>query len=190
VANPEDQGPTGDLGGRDESDHNESDHDELLRFVERFAMVLAESGIPRMPARVFAFVLAEDAERYTAAELATGLRVSLAGISGAVRYLVQVGLLTREREPGSRSDHYRIFDDDVWGAIVSRRLPTLKVYEDAAAEGVELLKPGSAGARRMRETQEFYAFLRAEQPKVIERWRAHRRTLFADADVGPLPPAE
>jgi DNA-binding transcriptional regulator GbsR (MarR family) len=161
------------------------DHDELLRFVERFAMVLAESGIPRMPARVFAYVLAEDAERYTAAELAGGLRVSLAAISGAVRYLLQVGLLTKEREPGSRSDHYRIFDEDIWGTIISQRLHVLQIYEDAAAEGVKLLKAGSAGARRMRETQEFYAFLRREQPKMMERWREHRRTLFAEIDAEP-----
>ncbi|HEX6075447.1 MAG TPA: MarR family transcriptional regulator [Micromonosporaceae bacterium] len=158
------------------------DHDELLRFVERFAMVLAESGIPRMPARVFAYVLAEDAEKYTAAELAGGLRVSLAAISGAVRYLLQVGLLTKEREPGSRSDHYRIFDEDIWGTIISQRVPLLKMHEDAAAEGVRLLKPGSPGARRMRETQEFDAFLRAEQPRMMDRWREYRRTRLADAE--------
>lgn len=158
------------------------DHEELLRFVERFGMVLANSGIPRMPARVFAYVLAEDAEKYTAAELASGLRVSLAAISGAVRYLVQVGLLAKEREPGSRSDHYRIFDSDVWGMIVSQQLPVIQTYEDAAAEGVKLLTPGSPGARRMRETQEFCAFLRANQLNFIEQWREHRRTLFAETD--------
>lgn len=165
------------------------EHDELLRFVERFAMVLTESGIPRMPARVFAYVLAEDAEKYTATELANGLRVSPAAISGAVRYLLQVGLLTKEREPGARSDHYRIFDEDVWGTIVSQRVPVLKTYEDAAAEGVRILRPGSPGARRMRETQEFYAFLRAEQPKVLERWREYRRTLAADTEPGREEPA-
>jgi len=164
------------------------DREELLRFVERFAMVLAESGIPRMPARVFAYVLAEDAEKYTAAELASGLRVSLAAISGAVRYLLQVGLLAKERDPGSRSDHYRIFDEDIWGTIANQRLPVLKVYKDAAAEGVELLKPDSAGARRMRDTQEFYAFLSAEQPKLIQQWREHRRTLFADIGGEAAPP--
>jgi hypothetical protein len=151
-------------------------HDRLLRFVERFAMVLTESGLPRMPARVFAYVLAEDAERYTAAELAAGLRISNAAVSGAVRYLVQVGMLTREREPGARSDHYRIFDEDVWGVIFTKRLPVLKVYEDAAAEAADMLKPGP-GADRMRESQEFFAFARAEQARMIERWREHRRSL-------------
>ncbi|MGH3727334.1 MAG: GbsR/MarR family transcriptional regulator [Micromonosporaceae bacterium] len=158
------------------------DHEELLRYVERFGMVLVESGMPRMPARVFAYVLAEDAEKYTAAELSGGLRVSLAAISGAVRYLLQVGLLAKEREPGSRSDHYRIFDEDVWGTIFKQRLPTLQVYEKAAAEGVSLLKPGSPGSRRMRETQEFFAFFRAEQAKLMERWREHRRVLDIDRE--------
>ena len=32
--------------------------DDAARFVERFASVLVESGVPRMPARVFAALLA------------------------------------------------------------------------------------------------------------------------------------
>ena len=50
-----------------------------------FAFLLTESGVPRMPARVFASVLAEDAGALTAAELAERLQVSPAAISGAVR---------------------------------------------------------------------------------------------------------
>jgi predicted transcriptional regulator len=157
-----------------------SDHEELLRYVERLALVLANSGIPRMPARVFAYVLAEDAEKYTAADLSSGLRISAAAVSGAVRYLVQAGLLAREREPGMRSDHYRIFDSDVWGMIATQQMPLIQTYEEAAAEGVRLLKPGSAGARRMLETQAFCAFLRDEYPKLVERWRKRRRTLFGE----------
>ena len=42
-------------------------------FVERFASVLTESGFPRMPARVFAALLATDSGRLTAAELAAML---------------------------------------------------------------------------------------------------------------------
>jgi DNA-binding transcriptional regulator GbsR (MarR family) len=133
-----------------------------------------------MPARVFAYVLAEDAECYTATELATGLRVSPAAISGAVRYLVQVGLLTREREPGARSDHYRVFDSDVWGVITASQLPVIQNYQDAAAEGARVLKAGSAGARRMRETEEYFAFLLAEMELIQQRWRDRRHTLRLD----------
>ena len=45
-------------------------------FVERFALLLDEAGMPRMPARAFAAILAEDAGRLTARELAERLAVS------------------------------------------------------------------------------------------------------------------
>ena len=83
----------------------------VSRFVERFAMTLEESGVPRMPARVFVTLLATDSGALTAAELAERLQVSPAAILGAVRYLIQVDLITRERDPGSRRDRYQVFDD-------------------------------------------------------------------------------
>jgi hypothetical protein len=162
--------PTDDGGG--------ADHATLLRFVEQFAMALAGSGMSRMPARVFAYVLAHDAERYTAAELATALRVSPAAISGAVRTLVQAGLLGKEREPGARVDTYRIYDDDVWGTITAQRIQGIAPFERLAEQGAELLGPHTPGGRRMRETQEFYAFMRRTFSEMIEEWRRHRQKVF------------
>lgn len=149
---------------------------ELLRFVERFALVFAASGIPRMPARVFAYVLADDAETYTAAQLADGLRVSPAAISQAVRYLVQVGLLGREREPGSRSDVYRIYDEDVWSRIYSGQVEVLSRFEEAAADGVAVLGLDRQGGRRLDETRRFFAFMREELPRSLGRWQDQRRS--------------
>lgn len=155
-------------------------HEELLRFVERFALILAENGIPRMSARVFAYVLADDADRYTAAELAAGLRVSPAAISGAVRFLVSTGLLDREREPGARADTYRIYDDDVWGAIARQRLPIVNRWAEAISEGLHLLEEGSPGWRRMRETQEYFRWLSEEMEDLMDRWAKRRRELVLD----------
>ena len=153
--------------------------DELLRFVERFALILAENGIPRMAARVFAFALADDADRYTAGDLAAALRVSPAAISGAVRFLVQTGLLGKERVPGARSDTYRVYDDDVWGAITRHRLPMLDRWAEGLADGLEHLDPKSAGWRRLRETQAYLEFIRDESEGLMKRWAERRRTLVA-----------
>jgi len=43
-----------------------------------------------------------------------------AAVSGAVRQLIQVSFISRERLPGSRKDHYRI-REDVFAAILERR---------------------------------------------------------------------
>lgn len=141
-------------------------------------MALANLGMPRMPARVFAYVLADDAERYTAAELASALRVSPAAISGAVRTLVQARLVGKEREPGARVDTYRVYDSDLWYTIVLQREQLIEPFEQLAAEGAELLGSNTPGGRRMRETQEFYAFMRRKLTVLMDEWREHKRALF------------
>jgi DNA-binding transcriptional regulator GbsR (MarR family) len=146
--------------------------------VERFAMALANVGLPRMPARVFAYVLADHAERYTAAELASALRVSPAAISGAVRALVQARLIGKEREPGARVDTYRVYDSDLWHTITMQREQLIEPFERLAAEGVELLGPDTPGGRRMRETQEFYAFMRHKLAVLLEEWQEHKRAVL------------
>ena len=147
--------------------------DTLLRFVERFSLVFEEAGLPRMAARVFAYVLAEDADRYTAADLASGLGVSRAAISGAVRLLTQTGMLRKERDPGGRVDQYRVFDEDVWAAINSQRIPFLFRWADAVAEGVDLVGRDTRGGRRLLQSQAYFLFMAEELPKLMDEW--HRR---------------
>ena len=147
--------------------------DAALAFVEDLALLLTESGVPRMPARVFACVLAADAEGLTAGELAERLRVSPAAISGAVRYLMQVHLISREREPGGRRDHYRLLND-VWYEVTINREPLLRRWERQAAEGVEVLGADTPAGRRMADTLEFFSFLLREMPLLIARWHATR----------------
>jgi DNA-binding transcriptional regulator GbsR (MarR family) len=147
--------------------------DAALRFVEDFALLLTETGVPRMPARVFACVLADDSGGLTAAELAARLQVSPAAISGAVRWLMQMHLLTRAREPGARRDHYRMRDDQWYEAVVFKTA-ALRRFEDALGEGVQLVGADGPAGRRLRETQEFFAFFREQLPDLLERWRASR----------------
>ena len=65
-------------------------------------------------------LLVSDDGRRTATELAEMLKVSPAAVSNAVRYLQQVRLAVREREPGERRDHYRLYNDTWYGAITQR----------------------------------------------------------------------
>jgi DNA-binding transcriptional regulator GbsR (MarR family) len=147
--------------------------DAVARFVERFGSVLEEGGVPRMPARVFSALLATDSGRLTAAELSEQLQISPAAVSGAVRYLIQVNLLSREREPGSRRDVYRLHND-VWYEAIVNREPLLSRWQRAIEDGVEAVGPGTPAGHRLTETAEFFAFLRAEMPALLARWRAQR----------------
>jgi DNA-binding transcriptional regulator GbsR (MarR family) len=148
-------------------------NDDVSRFVERFASVLEESGMPRMPSRVFAALLATDSGRATAAELSEALQVSAAAVSGAVRYLIQTSLVSREREPGSRRDVYSLHDDE-WYEAIYRREAVLARWQRAVLDGVEAVGPETPAGARLRDTAAFFAFLETEMPAMLARWRASR----------------
>jgi len=145
----------------------------VRRFVERFALDLVEAGMPRMPSRVFAAIIIADDGRLTAAELAERLHVSPAAISGAVRYLTQVRMLARDREPGERRDHYRV-TTETWYEAIAQRDQLVARWEDDLAEGVKAVGPDSPAGIRLEETRQFFEFLRHQIPLMMAEWRKRR----------------
>ncbi|MEV5433870.1 MarR family transcriptional regulator [Streptomyces sp. NPDC052701] len=153
------------------------DPEAVSRFVEHFAAQLVEAGLPRMPARVFAALLASDTGALTSAELGEQLRISPAAVSGAVRYLAQLHMLSREREPGSRRERYRVHSDQ-WYEALTNREAIIKRWEDALREGVAGLGADTPAGRRLTETLAFFEFIERDLTGMMERWRAHRERLF------------
>ncbi|MFJ3663257.1 GbsR/MarR family transcriptional regulator [Streptomyces sp. NPDC090119] len=149
------------------------DPESVSRFVERFAAQLVEAGMPRMPARVFAALLSSDTGTLTSAELGELLRISPAAVSGAVRYLSQVHLVSREREPGSRRERYRVHSDQ-WHEALTSREAIIKRWEDALRDGITSLGPETPAGRRLADTLEFFEFIEEDLAGIMERWRAHR----------------
>jgi DNA-binding transcriptional regulator GbsR (MarR family) len=149
------------------------DDEAVRRFVERFALNLTEAGMARMPARVFSAVLVAEDGRRTAAELADQLGVSPAAISGAVRYLTQLRLVSREREPGERVDHYRV-SSETWYEAIARRDEMVARWLQDLADGVKAVGPDTPTGARLEETRQFFEYLLEEVPRLLERWRARR----------------
>ncbi|MFH9420478.1 GbsR/MarR family transcriptional regulator [Streptomyces sp. NPDC017529] len=149
------------------------DEEAVSRFVERFAAELTEAGMQRMAARVFAALLASDSGALTSAELSERLRISPAAVSGAIRYLVQVNMVRREREPGTRRDRYRLFNE-LWYETLGRRDHMLTRWEDVLREGAKSLGPDTPAGARVAETVAFFEFMQDELARMLDRWREHR----------------
>src|SRR6266496_3917056 len=143
--------------------------DAASHFTERFASVLVEASIPRMPARVFAALLAADSGRLTAAELAGRLQASPAAVSGGVRYLVGVGMVRREGKPGSRH-HYRV-PDNVWDEVISSRDRLMARWTAVLRDGIKLLGADTPAGARLADSVRYFEFVSAELPQVLARWR-------------------
>ncbi|EHR63645.1 GbsR/MarR family transcriptional regulator [Saccharomonospora cyanea] len=154
-------------------DPSEGSEDTVRSYVEKLAITLTDIGLQRTAARVFAALTVSQSGRMTARELAEELSLSPAAVSGAVRYLEHVGMVARERLPGERRDHYRLYDD-LWFASFLKRDRMLKMWRDATIEGVDAVGAGTPAGRRLAEMADFLDFLVTEIPALFDRWHEER----------------
>jgi DNA-binding transcriptional regulator GbsR (MarR family) len=126
-----------------------------------------------MPARVFVALLSSDSDALSAADLSATLRVSPAAVSGAVRYLLQVGLVSVAGEPGSRRLSYSV-PDDVWPHLLTIRNRTMSRWAGILNDGAELLGRDTPAGERVTDSARYFEFVAAELPGVLARWDEFR----------------
>ncbi|MEU8004324.1 MarR family transcriptional regulator [Catellatospora sp. NPDC049111] len=150
------------------------DEQAMRNFVEYMARTLADWGFPRMAGRVVFTLMAADERALTAAELGERLGVSAAGVSGALRYLVQLHMVAREPVPGSRRDRYRMVDDS-WYEVTVAKMTLLKTISDAAGQAVVAAggehTPAGAKLAGMRD---FYQWVQDNMPSLLDQWAEHK----------------
>ncbi|QBR91073.1 GbsR/MarR family transcriptional regulator [Nocardioides euryhalodurans] len=149
------------------------------RYVERMGAALSDAGLQRLPSRVFAALTSDDDGRMTSAELVETLRVSPASVSGAVRYLAQIGFLHRERERGGRRDVY-VVDDDAWLQAMLREDQVYAPMVTALDDALRDLPDASPARHRLLLMREFLVFVGGEMDGIAQRWLARRAEIEQD----------
>lgn len=144
--------------------------------AEQLALTLTTGGMQRMTARVLAALLFAETETVTAGDLCDWLQVSSGTVSMSVKALSSVGLIERVPVPGSRREHFR-FRDSAWAILMSSQNEVVKAMQEAAERGIEAAGPDTMAGRRLREMHDFYSYLMAELPAVIDRWHAQKKPL-------------
>jgi predicted transcriptional regulator len=142
------------------------------QFAERFINALTEMGLPRMPARVFVTLLISDADRLTASEIGSALQASPAAVSGAVRYLGQVGMIVRASEPGTRRLTYSV-PGDIWPHVIENRNAQMARWAGILRDGAAVLT-GSPAAARVLESAQYFDFVVGELPGMQARWEEYK----------------
>ncbi|WP_418005952.1 GbsR/MarR family transcriptional regulator [Mycobacterium sp. PDNC021] len=137
--------------------------------AEQLALVLTGLGLQRMTARVLATLLFTEQATMTMTELGEQLQASAGAISGALKMLTSVGLAERVPVRGSRKDHYRL-RDDAWAVLFTSQNVTLTAMQSAADTGIAAAPADSLAHHRLTQMRDFYAFLSAEIPALLDRF--------------------
>jgi DNA-binding transcriptional regulator GbsR (MarR family) len=151
-----------------------ADDAAVRHFIERFALRLIDAGMPPMPARVWTAALAAETETVTPSDFAAVLGVSPAAVSGAVRYLQQIGLLERVAVPGSRRQHYSS-PVHLWYDTFVAREQEMASYAAIIDDGIKAVGAATPAGERLAELGEFFAFIGHELPRLVDQWRSTRR---------------
>ena len=146
----------------------------LPEFIERFAALLVAAGFPPMPARVFVALLVSPDGRLSSADLVEQLQISPAAVSGAVRYLTGLGLVHKERVPGSRREYYRM-PADIWRQVMMMQSQVLVRWTELLKEGIDLVGKDTPAGELMADHAAYFEFLTTEMPALFARWEASGR---------------
>lgn len=136
---------------------------------EQLALVLSDYGMQRMHARVLAALLTTSRETLTQGDLAEELGAAAGSVSAAINQAIGVGLVERVHAAGSRREHYRLHDD-AWARLFTRQNHVIEAVLAAARTARNTVDVDSLAHGRLKHMCDFYEFLLAEVPTLLERW--------------------
>ena len=142
------------------------------RYAEEAAVVLAGMGLPLATGKLLGWLLICDPPAQSGAEMAAALSLSKGSVSAGVRILENGGLARRVAMPGRRGTFYEMTPDAIMRAAGSEKFTYFRQLMD---RGLEVVGGEDApGAERLIRNRDFYAFLEAEVPLLIKRFKEER----------------
>lgn len=142
-------------------------------FIEKFCIVAEQDGFPRIAGRLMGFLMVNEGP-FTLDDLAEELQISKTSASTNARLLEQYGLIQREIKPGDRRDFYRLADDH-WERMFDVAKKRMQRFHDVLEQTMKALPAKEKyGRARLKEAQDFHAFMLENFSERIEEWRRQR----------------
>ncbi len=142
-------------------------------FVEELGLFFENWGLPRMSGRIFGLLLIAEKSEQTSAEIMDALHTSKASVSTATRMLLQTRMIERVGVRGQRSSLFRVrslLAVDLFEA----KMKSVSLFREVLGRGLDVLAEDTPErALRLREIHDFYTWIEAEVPLLVERFR-HR----------------
>lgn len=138
-------------------------------FIQRFASYWASQGGSLAEGQIAAFLLLDENDGATAAQIAQSLGLSRGAVSQHTRALVHAGFVRRYRKPGQRAD-YHVMDADVWGGFLQQHQKYLESQHMLAAQALETVSPGTAAHQRLQHMRDYMGWL-SYDVQLPRRWQ-------------------
>ncbi|MBN2723122.1 MAG: hypothetical protein JXR95_03515 [Deltaproteobacteria bacterium] len=140
------------------------------KFMEDFALIFEEYGIPRMAGRIYACLLTSDPPYLTAKELTSQTGGSKGSINTITRNMLAIGVLEKVAVPGSRSSYFTIADPCLIG-VLKRKIEHIRKMRNLLEQGIELFKDRNNNINNIFEQHiKFNHFTEKAIESIIDNW--------------------
>lgn len=146
------------------------------QFIEEFALYFEQSGYPRMPGRILAWLMICDPPHQSMNQLVKVLHASKSSVSTSVKHLIEAGFIERVSFPGVRRDYVRIrsnFDS----TSIERFIERITRFSSFAHHWLGLLgdlpKPR---LEKLKVMQKVNAFIGKEIAEALKHWEKSQST--------------
>ena len=157
-------------------------------LIEEFGLLMEDMGSTRMAGRVTAWLLLCDPPVQSLTEIADGLHVSKAAVSGAVRLLLQQHLVERATRAGERGDHYRATPGETASVLKLDHMRALHDILERALATVADRDQSQPNYTLMRDAVDFTEFIQGEVPELLARFERRRAAAAAGDGASPDDP--
>jgi DNA-binding MarR family transcriptional regulator len=162
--------------------------DSEITFADHMGRFYAHRyAFPPMVGRLIGYLAVCDPPEQTIAELAEALLASRTAITGAIKTLETLHVITRSRSAGDRMDRVRL---DMSSPESLGMDPTeYKEMAELAREGLHVLRDAPVQRRAtLLELSAFADFLVEQIARFEQEWRVRRAALVASGDLPESPP--
>jgi biotin operon repressor len=163
--------------------------DAEITFADHTGRLYARRyGMAPMVGRLLGYLAVCDPREQSIGELAEALLASRSAITGAVKSLETIGVVSRSRAAGERMDRVSIDMSTTRG--MGFDISEYQEQGDLAREGLEGVLAGASQQRRgvLLEWAAFADFLVERLPGLEQEWNRHRDALRAAGELPASPP--
>lgn len=156
--------------------------DDRDQPAEDFALVLCEHGMQRMSARVLSAFVFTERQSLTQGDLVEELDAGAGSVSTAIKQLTATGMLEQVPVRGSRREHRRL-RADAWATLFTNHNQALVAMLAATERGIAWTEAGGPARERLEGMRDFYEFVLAELPALLDRWHARQAETAEASDA-------
>tara|TARA_R110002096_G_scaffold324349_3_gene518400 strand:+ start:2572 stop:3042 length:471 start_codon:yes stop_codon:yes gene_type:complete len=149
---------------------NKKRYQDKIEFVEDFSLKIEEIGHSHIFGKILSWLLICKPHHQSFSDIMEGLSISKASVSNTTRILLEARLIEKVRITGERQMYFKLKEDALI-EFMEKQTILISEIETILDNGLQLLiDNGETDLQRLKRARQFYTFMAAELPSLLEKF--------------------